>query len=125
MTLPRGRGITQNRKTMATKTALANLFLLLHALPDVSLASSAVTPALSFTRDEGTRDLTLGSMFEGEGSTKEVVDMTWCVRFSFESLHHQPVFIGDNSAFNIEEVRMVAMQFSDKYTGFRSIFFLL
>ncbi len=81
---------------------------LLFMLPVFTLAASSMTPAFSFTLDEKDRDLTLSSVLDksnaDQDAEEEVVDMTWCMRISLDSLHHQPIITGANTGHNIIEV---------------------
>ncbi len=93
---------------MALTTFITLTWLLSGNVFALSNPSSSLTKALSFTSNEDDRDLTLSKVLHKEVNNRhgmnEVIDLTWCLRLSLNSLHHQSIFTGSNIGHNIIKV---------------------
>ena len=82
------------------------IFWVLLSLIYKTLAKTSIGPAIQFKGTEDDLDVTMDQVFPEEG-TQEVVDLSWCFRASFDSLHTQQVMkVGNNTGLYLEKVRI-------------------
>ncbi len=68
-------------------------------------SSSSVGLALRLSGKENDLDVNMTRIFRDPEPQGNIVDFSWCVRLSFESLHTQQIYFGNNTGLYFAKVR--------------------
>ncbi len=91
-------------KSDASRGLVTVLVILVSSAAGAS-SSSSVGLALSLSGKGDDLDVNMTRVFTDPEPAGSVVDLSWCFRVSFDSLHVQQIFFGNNTGLYFEKAK--------------------